>query len=801
MSGGARLPGSEISVRDLAAFVHRRGDIHYRYESATLAEEGIARQRQWQRGRGAGYRSEVAVRAEAEGIEVGGRIDGWDTAEGALEEVKTTRADAAELHAHIGEVNLAQLRLYGGMLARTARKPPTRLRLVYLHPDEPGETVIEEQADAAALETFFRTTCAAYARWLAAVAARVAGRDESLRRLHFPHTGFRPGQRRLARRIYRALRDDEHLLADAPTGSGKTVAGVFPALKAMGEGAIDRLAFLTARTTGQRAAEAALGDLAAAGARISAVTITARARTCFNPELPCDPGVCRYAKGYFDRMPAARDELIGAGIATRAAVEDVARRHRVCPFELSADAGAWSDVVVGDYNYAFDPLSRYGRLIPAAFPRTSALVDEAHQLGERVADMLSALLSRDAVKRAMRQCARGASPLSLSLHRRLRSVDRALAALARETFGPARLGAGGEKEVEPPAALLRALERLARDGMLGGVDPAVSGDEWRDWFELTALSRAAGWSATCAERGIDVDFAWIARRDGTGFEVELACTTPGQHIRAGLARFPGSVRMSGTLRPAPTYQAVHGFDDGAPAIDSHAHAGGRLGVFAVPEVSTYFRDRERSLPRLVSLIGAVVGAREGGYLVAFPSFDYARAALAATLACTAAGRWNVRCQQPGMDLEQRADFIDWIGRGGGTRVAFVVMGGVFAESVDYPANAVNGVVVVGPCLPPRSLKRDLVARDAGARALDGEAIGYRQGAMARVVQAAGRVVRGPGDSGVVVLVDPRLSAPGYTAFFPSHWRPERIRLRDARSRIAAFWTGSDGDEIPHRAPA
>ena len=789
----ARTQGRAIGVRDLAAFVHRGGDIHHRYEKATLAEEGIARQKEWQKHRGGGYRREFYVSGQWHGVEVSGRVDGWDAAAGVVEEIKTTRVDAPSLHEHLGHLNLAQLKLYAGMLA-LAGETPKLLRLIYLHPDEPAELVLEEAADTDELKAFVERTCAAYADWLAVVTARVARRDASLKALDFPYGEFRSHQHGLARRIYRTWRDDEHLLVDAPTGSGKTMAATFPAFKALGEGEVDRLVVLTSRTTGQGAFERAFGDLADAGARISAVTVSAKARICFNPELPCDPDLCEFARGYYDRMPAARDDLLARGVVDRAAVAEAARAHRVCPFELSVDSAAWSDAIVGDCNYVFDPVVRLARLQTPTFPRAALLVDEAHRLGERVRDMLGATLSRGAVTDALKECS-GADRATVrgGLLPGLRSVNRALASLAREVFGPARGRIAGEREIEPPAALLRAIDRLLRDGLREAELPHGSVAQ-EAWFDLTRLRLASEWAASAREAGEDTDFAWVARWQGRNLEVELVCAAPGTHIRTRLGEFHGSVRMSGSFRPQATYQEVQGFGEDAAAVEVPGRADG-LGLLVVPDVSTYYRDRERTLPRLARLIRDVTQAHHGGYLVAFPSFSYAEQAHAAFVACLAeldGGGPATRCQQRKMDLEERAAFVDWMGRVEGAvdeaaRVGFVVMGGLFAESVDYPPEALDGVIVVGPGLPPQSLNRDLVARAAAARGLDGHAVGYRQEAMTRVVQAAGRVVRGPEDRGLVLLVDPRFTQPGFAEFFPGHWQPQRIRVEDAGAHARRFW--------------
>ena len=666
----------KVAVKALAEFVHNRGDLRVYYESAALAEEGIARQKEWQRDRGDAYLREHRVEAQFGDFAVSGRIDGWAPGEGLVEEVKTTRADPAPLHARVGGVHWAQLRLYAAMLVLADENLGSlRLRLIYLHPTDSAETAFEEAWARDDLVAYFEATCGVFAAWIGLVQARLGRRNVALKALRFPYPQFRPDQRRLAKHVYRALRDGVDWLMEAPTGSGKTMASLFPALKAMGERQSDRLVFLTSRTTGQRAIETALAEVLP-GTELVAVTVTAKERICFNADGPCDPEQCSYAKGYYERMRPARRELLDGGLADRPSVEAVARVHRVCPFELSLDVAAWADVVVCDYNYVFDPVVRLKRLFNEALHpagrRVGLIVDEAHQLGERVRDMLSAMLPRSAAKAALREPA-----LPKVAAQRFRSVDRALAATAKETDG-------AECEVSRPEGLRRALMRFSAMLADATVDldpcPAAADARW----QLLRFERAMDWA-------VEGNFRYLASGAGAEVAVEVACTVPGGHIRTTMDAFHGTVRLSGTLTPPAVFQRIHGFADDAPFLRS---AGGfdpaRLGVFVVPDLSTYYRDRRRTLPQLAQLIRCVRAATPGNCLVAFPSFEYLDAV-------AALGGEHVRWQAPGMEAPEREDFIAWLGeRADKPRLGLVVMGGVFAESVDFDSRALQAVVVVGP---------------------------------------------------------------------------------------------------------
>ena len=815
-----------VSVKELAEFVHRRGDIRHHYQSATLAQEGIARQKAYQQDRGESYQREFRVSATFGELEIRGRIDGWDAPARLVEEVKTTRTDPVELHDHAGEIHLAQLRLYGSMLVLADETlDELRLRLVYLHPSSADETAFEETARPAELIGYFETTCATYAAWITNVRARLAERDRQLAALAFPYGEFRADQRRIAKHLYRAFRDGADWLVEAPTGSGKTMAGLYAALKAMGAGELDRLVFLTSRTTGQRAIEDALGDAVEAvdgDAALTAVTITATDRICFDAGASCDRSECEYARGYYERMPAARRQLLGHGLARlagtravqerfatpvqktqpecehtarsrslarlatsrrsarlvrRADVEAVAREHGVCPFELSVDVMAWADVVVCDYNYVFDPIVHLARLDNALFARVGVIVDEAHQLGDRIRDMLGSRLSRLGFKAALAE-----HGVPEPVAKVMRSVDRALGALGQDT-------SEDERVIPEPVALLRAIERLLAARMEVAIDgerfPATSAA----YFEVFQF----GHLAASADEG---NFHYMASGTGRETAVELVCTVPGDHIRETLARFQGRARVSGSLTPASVFQRIHGAGDSDNILVSDGcFPPAHLGVFLVTDVSTYYRDRDRTLSRVTALILGVTTQTTGNYLVAFPSFEYLEAVAAAVDGV------DGRCQRPDMTLDEREEFIRWISEPRTGRVGFVVMGGVFAESVDFEGGALDGVIVVGAGLPPRTLKRDLIASDSVQAGLgsDGDEIAYRQPAMTRVVQAAGRVVRSATDRGVVVLVDPRFANCAYRAFLPARWWSRTVRADSLALEVGGFWFGEHA--MRRRTPA
>ncbi len=764
-----------LSVRFLAEFVHRRGDLHARLDGRARAEEGIQAQRKLQRGRGPGYERERRVTLERDvggrPHLISGRVDGVDLAGRVIEEYKTTRADPDLAHQMLGSAHWAQARLYAGMLVDELDCPPDSqwtVRLVYCHPDSLATRVFEEQRSGRELAAFVDETLDGYAGWVAMQLAHERHRDEAIEGRDFPFPSYRPHQQAVARRVYRAFRDREQLLLEAPTGSGKSMALMFPAAKALAATDHEKIFYLTSRSTGAAAALDACQLLDPEETYLRRVHIVARERACPVEGMPCDPALCEYADGYYDRIHGALAELLEQPVMDAPRVADVAEAHRVCPHELSLDAAVWADVLVGDYNYVFDPMVRLQRFAEDA--SIALLVDEAHQLSTRARAMLSLEVTRAAVKQARQE-----APPEAVL-RRVLSVERKLAEVASAQRR------AGDACVPRPDALVRAMGRLVDEVAGTDVDLAaypatrsllltcyrwVRGDAWYD-------------EACCVHLGEPLDGDYRVRR------VHL---DPAAYLKDVLDGYGGHVRFSGTVSPLPLYQRLHG-TPGAPA----ERAGSpfdpeQLEVVVVDDVPTYWSARTRSLQRLAELVETVVGANPGHYLIALPSFAYLDD-LASALA-NRASLANLAVQARGMSSEERDQFLGRFRPGSPPCVGLVVMGGIFAESVDFSAR-LAGVICVGVGLPPPEPDRDqLQAHFAGAGE-DGVALAYQQPAMINVLQMAGRLLRDPDDRGVLCLVDDRFKDPAFARFFPAHWHARAVRAGEVADRLEKFWRGAAG---------
>ena len=758
-------------MRWLAEQVHRTGDLYAYRGGPTHAAEGIATQRRLQRDQPKGYRAELSVRMDISldgaDFELRGRVDGANlsVAPAIVEEFKTTRTGPDLVHRHDGPVHWAQARLYAAMLA--AANPNLhdwRLRLLYCHPDDGRVRVFEEQQGAPALMAFLDDTLSRFAARMRPLREHQAARNAWLAERDFPYPRFRPHQRAAARRCYQALRAGESLLFEAPTGSGKSMAVLYAALRSLPQTGASKLIFLTSRGTGAAAAEAALDRIDADSGRIRRITLAAKEKQCLVPGMPCSADQCPYAKGYFDKRPAAEAALLAEPAITPERVREVGRSHEVCPYELSLDAALWADLVIGDYNYVFDPVVRLQRF--ADGKDIDLLVDEAHQLSARGEEALSVELSRSPFKAAL------AEPLPALLAKRLRAIDRALLALRRQHDHP------DEAVIEAPAALTRAVERFSE---------ALFSDE----AALDALPKTQA-AALVASRWLKGEswrrpeaFIHLLRTVGSDIEVALRCLDASEHLKESLTRYRSSIRFSGTLSPLPLCNALHGLDEAPAERAGSPFEPEQAAVLLVTDINTYFNSRQASMAQVVDLVRTVAEAHPGRYLLAFPSYGYLDGFAEAATGCLDGTR--LHRQTPDMTDGERTGFLSAFAHSRPPALAAIVLGGVFAESVDFAGVPLSGVLAIGAGLPPPTLARATKARYFDAKSGNGLEVAYRQPAMTKVAQVAGRLLRSPGDRGVICLIDPRFGHEGHQRFFPSHWRPQRVAARHVGEAVANFW--------------
>jgi DNA excision repair protein ERCC-2 len=802
-------PIHTVQVRELVAFVLRQGDLggEREFVGSDRALAGIRGHQKIQRSRPTGYLTELPVEQRVETEEftlhIRGRIDGLLITSGRvlLEEIKTVSGswdhEADPLH-------WAQAKFYGFMHAQEHALKELIIQLVYLELPAGKVTEFRQAFSFAELSHFFAAATAVYVDWLRERHHWCLARDVSIATLHFPFREYRPGQRELAVAAYRVLANGGRLFLAAPTGIGKTISTLFPAVKALGEGKLERIFYLTARTVGRAIAEKALVDLRRSGLKIRAITLTAREKVCIREGHPCDPLTCPLACGYYDRVKPAIREALEHEEITRSALEAVGRKHQVCPFELSLDASLWVDAVICDYNYVFDPQVYLRRHFEEEGGAYGFLVDEAHNLVDRARDMFSADLDgREImeVKRAIKKTAPGCGKALTQLHTAMRKLVKTdeldedpaeasdpsseLNLFPVKTVKFQEAGGGMSTSLDFPESLIDPLETALgeAESWLVKNQPA----EFREallalYFRLHSFRRTA--------EIYDERFVTIIK-SASEQNVRLFCLDPSLLLRNALARGRAAVFFSATLTPIDYYQMLLGGEPEDSVLQlTSPFPPGNLAVLIQDQIQTHFKGRTESLGDVVEAIETMVSGRAGNYLVYFPSYQYLNSVLQEFRVRQPA--IPVLVQRPGMTEPERDAFLAAFSvEHGQTLAGFAVLGGIFGEGIDLAGERLIGAVIVGVGLPQLCVERDLIRDYFEKQNISGFDYAYTFPGMNRVLQAVGRVIRSETDRGAVLLIDARFNETRYRRLFPGWWKYLRVRNTDSlRKAIGQFWNQS-----------
>jgi DNA excision repair protein ERCC-2 len=795
-----------VAVRALCEFTAKAGDLDLRFTPSTSAQEGMAGHQFVAARRGPDYQSEVTLSGEFEGLLVRGRADGWDEAKGLIEEVKTFRGDLDAMPDNRRQLHWAQARVYGALMCRKLgadKLPKIRLALVYFDVQDRQETVFVEEHSAAALETFFQDQCRRFLAWGRQEAAHRAARDEALLGLRFPHAEFRVGQRQLSASVYKAASSGRCLMAQAPTGIGKTVGTLFPLLKAAPAQKLDKVFFLAAKTPGRALALEAVEVIRRGepAMPLRVLELVARDKACEHPDKACHGESCPLARGFYDRLPAARQAAIDASFSTldRAALRTVALAHEVCPYYLAQELVRWSDVVIGDYNYWFDLTAMLHGMAQTLQWKVGVLVDEAHNLVDRARKMYSAELVESrlvAVRRTAPQALGGV-----------------LARLARE-WKDLRSGSSADYEVvdDVPASFTAAVQQVVSSFTDHLADQPAGGDSelLRFYFDVLHFMRLL------ELLGKHTLFDVTALPGGDSV-LCLRNIVPAPFLKSRFAAAHSTVLFSATLSPRRYHADLLGLPDDTGWVDVESpFSPEQLDVRVATHISTRFQRRTASVAPIAALIAAQYDERAGNYLAFFSSFDYLQQ-VAAELAWRhpQVPVWSQTRQMSELDRRGFLDRFTTDSRG----VGFAVLGGSFGEGIDLPGKRLIGAFIVTLGLPQINPVNEQIrlrmeatfgekAQAVVPSGVDGEDNGWRddpggdRGAdrtrsgprerlpsaptgssfdgagyeytylypgLQKVVQAAGRVIRTVTDEGVIHLIDDRFRRPEVLELLPSWW--------------------------------
>lgn len=771
----------KISVRSLVEFICREGDIDSRRgrggDKAAM-EAGSKAHRRIQKQMGSQYEAEVPMRMEFPSLNytivLEGRADGVITEDEGItiDEIKGTYRNLKYLDAPVG-VHKAQAMVYAYMKSVADSLESVRVMMTYVNLDTDEVKYFTETFTFGQIEEWFTGVLESFRKWSDFLYESKRRRQESLHIMEFPFA-YRAGQRDIAVSVYKTIRMQKKLFIQAPTGVGKTMSTVFPAVKAIGENLGDKLFYLTAKTITRTVAEEAFAILRSKGAYFRTATITAKEKICMCGKPECNPLACPYAKGHFDRVnDAVYDMVTHEDVIDRAVIEDYANKYTVCPFEMSLDATYWVDGIICDYNYIFDPdvyLKRY--FAEGASGDYIFLIDEAHNLVDRARDMYSAALYKEDFLKVRKLVEKVDKRLSSALAK----CNKNFLELKRNCDDVAVLGSIG--------AVTMSLDRLFEE--------FTRFFEEKPEFEYSEEASELFFAVRHFLNMYDLiqdNYVIYGEQTDNGFMLKLFCVNPSPCLAQCLMKGKAAVFFSATLLPVTYYkELLSDRDDYAIYIRSPFDTDNRLLAVGYDVTSRYTRRNESEFLKIKDYIDKITAQKKGNYMVFFPSYGYMDSVYQLY---GENEREGILVQNRGMTEAEREQFLDRfrVEQAENTGcTGFCVTGGVFSEGIDLKNESLIGCIIVGTGIPQICTERRLLKDYYDEKDGNGYNYAYTYPGMNKVLQAAGRVIRTMDDVGVIVLLDERFSRSEYVRLFPEEWADYKLcSRRDVGAMVAEFW--------------
>lgn len=794
MEAEEKVLNIRISVRDLVEFVLRSGDIDNR-KGGGLGEkeamqEGSRIHRKIQGKMGSAYRAEVPLGITLPGdgytLTVEGRADGIFTEQDTvwIDEIKSMYRDPDTLKEAI-PVHLAQAKCYAHIYALQHGLDEIGVQMTYCSLETEEIRRFREMLPTKELSGWFQEVTDAYRKWAEFQRDWRELRRASIQGLEFPYP-WRAGQKKLAMDVYRTILRKKNLFLQAPTGTGKTLSTVYPAVKAVGEGLAERIFYATAKTITRTVAEEAFSVLRGNGLRLKTLTLTAKEKVCPCGEMVCNPDACPRAKGHFDRVNDAVFEMLNAADAfDRDVILQQAEKWRVCPFEMSLDVSLWCDAVICDYNYIFDPRAKLKRFFSEGRGEYLFLVDEAHNLVDRGREMFSAALYKEDFlegKRAVEEHSR-------KLTRALERCNAWLLDLKREST---------ELKVHEDVGIFPVyLMNLC--GQIEEVLEKLADTEAGERM-LELYFSARSFLEVCDR--LDDSYVIYSELCADGrFMLKLYCVDISGNLQECINKGRSTVFFSATLLPVQYYKSLLSTapDNYAICATSTFQPEKRLILLGTDTSSRYTRRGEEEYRRIATYICEALRAKSGNYMVFFSSYRMMEETAEAFTEILETEEMHPQLilQQQGMtEAEREAFLIRFEETPSEGLIGFCVMGGIFSEGIDLKAERLIGAIVVGPGLPQVCRERELLKNFYDARGEDGFFYAYLCPGMNKVLQSAGRVIRTEADEGVILLLDERFAAARYRNLFPAEWQaPQTCTLQTVQGCLAKFWSERQTERI------
>lgn len=773
----------KISVRNLVEFILREGDIDNRTAGAAEKEAmqlGSKIHRKIQRQMGASYHAEVPLKLLIHGekydLQIEGRADGIIIEEEVtIDEIKGVFKDVNRLEKPLG-LHLAQAKCYAYIYGSQQKKKKISVQMTYCNMETEEIKRFQETYSVRKLKKWFFGVIEQYKKWADFQIEWRRKRNQSVKKIEFPYA-YRAGQKKLAVSVYQTILRKKKLFIQAPTGVGKTIAAVFPAVKAVGEELGEKIFYLTAKTITRTVAEQAFAGLKAQGLQYKVITLTAKEKICFCEETECNPENCPYAKGHFDRVnDAVYDMITSTNDMDREAVEKYAEKHGVCPFEMSLDVSLWADAVICDYNYVFDPNAHLKRFFADGVKGDYIfLIDEAHNLVERAREMYSAVIYKEEFQEAKELV----KYLDRKLAQRIEVCGKQLLAMKRECENYQIHRSIGHFSLSM-TNLFMELERFMEEHENAELRKAML----EFYFHVRTFLNV--------HDVLDGNYTIYTELEEDGrFKLKLFCVNPAVNLQNFLEKGNSTIFFSATFLPINYYKKLLSVerDDYAIYVESPFDPQNRC-LLIGSDVSSRYTKRDRAMyQKFAQYLILTVRGKKGNYLAFFPSYRFMESVY--RMMEPYLEQEGIECirQEQYMSEEQREAFLEMFEQERkNSLIGLCVMGGIFSEGIDLAEEKLIGSVIAGTGLPQVCNEREILKQYFDQQNGQGFAYSYLYPGMNKVLQAAGRVIRTEKDKGVILLLDERFAERQYQELFPREWSDYgTCTVRDAGRRLEEFW--------------
>lgn len=775
-------PIVRISVRNLVEFILQSGDLDNRRNTMDkeAMQKGSRLHRKIQKQMGSQYRPEVSLKRETEYedviLVVEGRADGIQTeGDGVLiDEIKGIYGDPQLLETPI-PVHRAQALCYARIYGEMEQLDKIVVQMTYANLDTEQIRRFREELSMEYLVNWYQELTDAYHKWISYQLRWKKERNRSMEGLEFPFP-YREGQRKMVSSVYHSIVSEKQIFIQAPTGVGKTMSTIFPAVRAVGEGKGETIFYLTAKTITRTVAQEAFSILRERGLRFKTVTITAKEKMCFMEKAECNPEACPYAKGHFDRVNEAVYQLwTTKENFDRDCILEQAEKWKVCPFEMCLDLSVWMDGVICDYNYAFDPNVHLKRFFgEESRGKYIFLIDEAHNLAERGREMYSASICKEEVLEVKKLV----KPFWPKLARALEKVNKLLLELKKECDKYQIQ----ENQGVMPLYLMQVMgemEQMLEEPPREGIADEILDFYFsvRDFLNISEL--------------VDENYVIYTEQGEDGrFRLKLFCVNPAENLKTYLEKGISAVFFSATLLPLTYYRKLLSCreDDYGIYVPSPFDQEKRCILTGVDVSSRYTRRNYEEYRKLAAYIARMAWRKKGNYMVFFPSYKLMEEVRQVYEEEFSVDWVHCISQTASMDERAREEFLEEFQEREKTLIGFCVMGGVFSEGIDLMGKRLIGVAIVGTGIPQISHEREILKEFYDKKGENGFDYAYRFPGMNKVLQAAGRVIRTQEDVGCILLLDERFSEGEYQRLFPLEWEDrKRCTLHNVEGFLKTFW--------------